>query len=157
MIEENGKVISKQDGQVWVSTLRDTACGSCEAKNACGQSAMAKMLSPEANHVLAIDPIGVDVGDHVVIGIPEDIVLKSSLLMYFMPLLALLFGAVAASYLPFASVNSDLLAAIGGILGFGFGLSVVKWHGNKNSHNESYQPTVLREQIAPLAHPISIQ
>lgn len=157
MIEENGKVISKQGKQVWVSTLRKTACGSCEAKNACGQSALSKLLSPEANHVLAIDPIGVEIGDHVVIGIPEDIVLKSSLLMYLLPLLALIVGAVMANFLPFSSVNPDLLAGIGGIVGFLLGLALVKWHGSKNRNNESYQPTVLREQINPLAHPISIQ
>ena len=148
--------MARDNDQVWVATMRQTACGSCEAKNACGQSALAKMLSPDANHVLAIDPLGVEVGDQVVIGIPEDIVLKSSLLMYLVPLTLMIVLAVLAVQF-FPSFNQDLLASLGGVLGFSLGLILVRWHGQRNRNNERYQPVVLREQIAANASPITIQ
>jgi len=135
--------------------MRKSACDSCSARSGCGQGTLSKLLSPEASHVQAIDKLDVSVGKEVVIGIPENTVLKSSLLMYLMPLVLMLVAAmIAAGFGEILALNEDLLAASGGAMGFSIGLLIVRWYGKKHANSTDFQAVVLREQIPHAATPI---
>ncbi|MAR92136.1 MAG: SoxR reducing system RseC family protein [Pseudomonadota bacterium] len=139
MIEENGRVVAVNPGLAWVETTRHSACDSCSAKSGCGHSALAK-LGQNAVHLEARCDIEVTVGDQVVVGVPEEIMLKSSLLAYLMPLVAMLIAVLAADSL----WQQDLITALAGLLGLGAGFVVLRWHFHRNRHDQRYQPVVLR-------------
>lgn len=157
MIEEHGRIVALEPGAVWVETLRQSACGSCAAQKGCGHSAIARM-SDKTMHVRAItrpkpsqdasippDDTDVDaphyqIGDEVIIGIPEDILLKSSFIAYLMPLLLALGFALAVQ-----AVNpSDAWVALGGATGLSLGFLGVRLHARRVSHDARYHPQVLR-------------
>lgn len=149
MIEENGRVVAKEEGKAWVETVRVTACGSCSARTGCGHSVLEKWMSKDANHVLAADDLNVKVGDEVVIGVPEDVVLKGSLIVYLLPMLTLVGGATIGHLSAVQLVmDTDLLAGLGALLGFLAGMGIVRWHANWSKGDRRFQPVILRRLAA---------
>lgn len=140
MIEESGRIVAVEEGAVWVESIRRAACDTCSAKNGCGQSALAKLGQQHKNHVRALSPLDLSVGDEVVIGVPEDVVMKGTLVAYMMPLIFMLVAAVAAD-----SVNAgDLWVTLAGLIGLGIGFGMVRLHFLKIRTDKRYQPVVLR-------------
>ena len=139
MIEETGKVVAVEDGAVWVETIRQSSCQSCSAKAGCGHSALSK-LGRETVHLRAGTSQQFDVGDEVVIGVPEAVVVTSSLLAYLMPLVVALVFAIPVDSL----THSDGYTALAGMVGLGLGFVGLRLHFKRNQHDERYQPLVLR-------------
>lgn len=99
MIEELGQVLAVEGRQVRVAVNRQNSCGSCKARAACGQG-LAQSLKPGRSHeVLALCELPVQVGDTVVLGIEESLAVRGAVLVYLLPLLALLIGALTADWL----------------------------------------------------------
>ena len=94
-------------GRALVETVRSGSCDQCGARHACGAVGGGR----EAR-VWATDPLGVRPGERVVIGIPEGSVLRASLLVYLVPVAALVLGAVLGNALaPSLGWSTDLGAA----------------------------------------------
>ncbi len=142
MIEEKGRIVAieSKPGVVWVETIRQSACESCAARNGCGQSVLAKLGQQHKNHVRALCDRKVAVGDEVVIGIPEDIVLKGSLVAYLMPLVITLVAAVTADTLGAPEPFIGLASLVGLVLGF----VAVRFHFHRIKNDPRYQPVVLQ-------------
>lgn len=140
MIEESGRVVAVEDGAVWVESIRQTACQSCAARKGCGQSALAKLGQQQKNHVRALNAFDLHVGDEVVIGVPEDVVMKGTLVAYLMPLVLMLVASIAAD----SFTQSDLWVALSGLAGLAVGFLLVRVHFHAVSSDRRYQPLVLR-------------
>ncbi len=145
MIEERGRVVALEEGAVWIETLRQSACGSCSAQKGCGQSAIAR-LSEKPMHLRALTSLSLQVDDEVVIGIPEDILLKSSFVVYVLPLLL----AVTAALLTQAVTASEGWITLAGAAGLAAGFVWGRLHSARVSHDTRYQPQVLRRAERPL-------
>lgn len=139
MIEETGKVVAVEEGAVWVETIRQSACQSCSAKSGCGHSALSK-LGRKAVHLRAGTHQHYTIGEEVVIGVPESVVVTSSVLAYLMPLVVALVFALPVD----AWTGSDGLTALAGLLGLSAGFVALRLHFKRNQHDERYQPQVLR-------------
>lgn len=101
MIEERGQVMAIEGRQVRVAVNRQSACGSCKARAACGQG-LAQSLKPGRCHeVLALCEFPVRIGDTVILGVEESLAVRGAVLVYLLPLLALLAGALMADWLGF--------------------------------------------------------
>lgn len=140
MIEETGRVVAVENGAVWVESIRRAACKSCAARKGCGQSALAKLGQQKKNHVKALNNLNLQVGDSVVIGVPEDIVVKGTFIAYLMPLLLMLVAAVVAESLS----SSDLVVSMSSIAGLLVGFGMVRLHFLRIRGDQRYQPLVLR-------------
>lgn len=139
MIEETGKVVAVEEGAVWIETIRQSSCQSCSAKSGCGHSALSK-LGRDTVHLKAGTSQRFEVGDEVVIGVPETVVVTSSLLAYLMPLVvALVFALPVDAY-----THSDGYTALAGMAGLALGFVALRLHFQRNQHDERYQPQVLR-------------
>jgi len=88
--------------------------------------------------VLCDQPLAV--GDEVIIGLPEDAVLKASALMYVMPLLSLFVFASLADFVSLSEVWV-ILAASGGLA---TGFVAAGWWTRRERGNPAYHPQVLR-------------
>lgn len=148
MIEEQGRVVALETGAVWVQTIRQSTCQSCSAKAGCGQGLMQRLgVGQQHGYVRCLtDDASLQVDDDVVIGVPEDAVVKSSMLVYLLPLLALLAGAVAGE--AWGELASVLLAG----LAFGIALLVVRWYDRRHADDPTLQPVVLRALLARNIH-----
>lgn len=141
MIEEQGKILSIEPGAVWVETIRRSTCGTCQARAGCGQALLQRLGSGARRgfiRVLCDRPL--QVGDEVIIGLPEDAVLRASALMYVLPLLMLFLFAVLADAAGL-SEGWVILAASGGLA---TGFCAAAWWARRERGNPAYQAQVLR-------------
>jgi len=67
------------------------------------------------------------VGDEVQIILQDGVLLRSSMLIYALPLVLLIIGGIAGSYWSNDTANRDGLASIGSLLGLFAGFVLAKW------------------------------
>jgi sigma-E factor negative regulatory protein RseC len=145
MIEESGRVVAVEQGAVWVETIRKSTCSSCSAKSACGQGVLSQLgAGARRGYVRALSGLSLQVGDSVVIGVREDLLVRGSLLVYLLPLLGLFITAGLAEWLAL-SEPLVILSAFFGL--FGSWLAV-RWHSRRSADDPALQPVVLRAMLA---------
>jgi len=150
MIEEPGRVVALEEGAVWVETLRRSTCSACSANAGCGQGLMEKLgVGQKRGYVRALTDLQLAVGDGVVIGIREDLLVSSSLRVYLLPLLGLFAGAMLAQWLALAE-SFVILSGLGGFLSVWW---LVRWHSRRSEADPVLQPVVLRADLAVQAMP----
>ncbi|MBX9754455.1 MAG: SoxR reducing system RseC family protein [Pseudomonadaceae bacterium] len=149
MIEEPGRVVSLEVGAVWVETMRKSTCSNCSANAGCGQGLLDKLaISSQRGTVRVLTDLQLRVGDNVIIGLREDALLRSALLVYLLPLFGLFAGALGADYLALGEPLS-IAAGLVGLLLAGF---LVRGHSRRHADDPALQPVVLRALLgAPLS------
>ena len=142
MILETGKIVSIEPEGVWVETIQRSVCGTCKAEKGCGQSLMAKW-GAQASYIWVLlegrSPNDYSIGDEIQIGIPEDVVVKASLLAYIMPLVLMLVLTITAHYF-FSHEGVTALGALCGLLLGGF---VLRWHAQRSRYDPRLQPVLV--------------
>lgn len=118
MIEEYAVVTSCVNSRVTLEIERRTACSLCGQKRGCGNATWGKLLGHKSHAFEAENSIHANVGDSVVVGIDEHTMLNSVFLLYVLPLLAMLIGAVLADSFLKNEFLVILSAALGLVLGF---------------------------------------
>lgn len=88
MLEELALVTRSDEHHVFVKSLQVSACSHCQQQSSCGASLYARFL-PKRELALR-SPVSLQVGDKVIIGIEESQLLRTSLLLYLLPLLIML-------------------------------------------------------------------
>lgn len=147
MIEEDGQVVTVEEGWAWVETRRPSACGTCAAGQGCGTSVLAGVLGRRKAPVRVINRIGAVAGDRVVIGISESSLVRGSLAIYAAPLLGLFAGALFGQFLIGRFVEyADLASLLGGSAGFAAGLAWLRRFSRITGRDDRYQPVLLRRQ-----------
>ncbi|PKM10996.1 MAG: Fis family transcriptional regulator [Gammaproteobacteria bacterium HGW-Gammaproteobacteria-3] len=124
MIEEVAVVSKIENNQVWVETATSQGCGGCRQKSACSTSVLDQWLHKRA---VAVDcAIDLNPGDEVLIGIEEGTLIRASLLLYLLPLLAMMAGgALAQGLLPDGFGKADLMIAGAALASLGVSLWLI--------------------------------
>lgn len=131
MIEEQARVIGVSGDVAEVATVRHSACGGCAAKQGCGTSLLAAWFPQRELTFRLQNPVDARVGDTVVIGLNEGALQRSSLLVYGLPLMGLLIGAIAGDQFFIALAwPSELGGIIGSLFGLTAALGFVR-HGSE--------------------------
>ncbi len=144
MIEESGLVVALEDGAVWVQTLRKSTCSSCSANVGCGQGLLDKLaINSRRGNVRALTDLQLAVGDQVVIGVREDLLLRSAVQVYLLPLLALLAGGFIGQRLGLGEPLSILLG-LAALLSAGL---LVRWRSLRVADDPRLQPVVVRAML----------
>lgn len=145
MLVETGRVVAVEEDSLWVETVRQTTCGSCAARKGCGHGLMNQISDGHRCLIRVLpgreSPSQCAVDDEVRISIPEDVLLRGSLVVYVLPLLCMLaLAAGAASLFPLAA---DVAGATGAVGGLALGFSLVRWHAWRHRDDGRLQPTLL--------------
>lgn len=145
MLLETGRVVAVDGDGVWVETIRKTTCGSCAAQKGCGHGLLNRISDGHRSLIRAlpgrISAAQCRVDDEVQISIPEEVILRGSLVVYILPLLAMLTGAAAGANLVPAS--ADLGSAHGAVVGIAIGFALVRVHAHRHRDDRSLQPTLV--------------
>lgn len=150
MLTETGRVVACDETGLWVETIRQSTCGSCSAKKACGHSLINSISDGKRSYIrvlpgkLSASDCRID--DNVRISIPEEVLLRGSFVAYIVPLLGMLLGALAG--LELLPMGDDASAAIGSVVGLALGFACVRWHAVRHRDDASFQP-VLIEVLGP--------
>ncbi len=144
MIEERGRVLSIEPGAVWVETIRQSACNSCQARAGCGQSLLQRLGgSRRQGFIRALSTSACTVGDEVVIGIPETAVLRGSMLVYLLPLLGLFLFALLTQ----AVGLGEPAVIVAGFAGMGVGFVMVRWRAARLGTDPAFVPQVISRAL----------
>ena len=146
LLEERGQIVQVEGDYAWIEVARKPGCSSCATRSECGTAVLAKAMSSKPVLIKAVNMIAADVGDEVVVGIEQKALMAGSFSVYAAPLLLMLFAALLGDffgqkfYVEYHNVISMAFALLGLLLGFFW----LKNYSKKASHNESYQPSLIR-------------
>lgn len=139
MIVEEGIVLGPAvDGRLLVETRRRSACGSCQAQAGCGTAAIGKVTGGRRNVVAALADADYRSGEHVELGLAEGALLAGSAILYLVPLLGLLGGALAGS------AFGEGASAASGIAGLLLALLWTRRRARRMAQDPRFQPVILR-------------
>jgi sigma-E factor negative regulatory protein RseC len=154
MLRETGRVVAIEDDGVWVETIRSSTCSACAANKGCGHG-LINRYSGGRGLVRALPgeklaPRDCRVDDQVIIELPEEVILRGSVIVYLVPLLGLLCGALAM-----AGQGGDGPVLAGAAAGLALGLALVRWHARRHRNDRRLQPALL-EIVSRGAQPLSL-
>lgn len=148
MIEERALILSLEANEsnpdasniAVLEIERKTACGLCGQTRGCGNSIWGKLFAHRSTAFKANNNINASVGQSVIVGINEQALLWSALLLYILPLVTMLIASILAM-----QVNDSngvvMLAALAGLI---VGLLWVKGFTASNQYFVMQQPIILR-------------
>lgn len=158
MIEESALVVALEGNDLaWLETQRQSACGQCAVNKGCGTGSIAQLLGKRYTRVLALNQAGAVVGDRVIVGVPEQALVRGALWVYMLPLLGLLLGAVVGRQWAAGVSSGEAASILCGIAGLALGFWAVRRHARRTVRDSRYQPIVLRRaagESGPVAVPM---
>lgn len=138
MIETEARVVETQEGCAWVETRPHSSCGHCDPETGCRSLSISRLFCVKPQRYQVSDPLGCRRGESVVVAIHERGLLKSALLMYLLPIVALFIGAVLGGHW------SETASALAGLLSFFVAILMIRRYSTKYRHDADFQPHIIR-------------
>jgi len=145
MLEETATVVNADNEHIWLQVEKQSACGQCSVNKGCGTSILAAYFNRYPEEIKLPNTHKAKTGDQVLIGLPENAILKGSMLVYLFPILGILFGALLGQYLAgvFAGA-SELYSIVLGLAGFFVGAKWAKHSVAKVRNYKTFQPVLIK-------------
>ncbi len=146
MIEETALILNCEGEYADIETKPQGSCGGCASSEVCGTSAFAKVFGNRRTVVRVVNSLDAKTGDRVIIGLQESALTRVSMIFYMVPIVLMILLALLGQELAigFALISHDLMAIIGGAIGFIAGLGFVRMFAKKVQKDSRYQPVMLR-------------
>ncbi|NVD07497.1 transcriptional regulator [Vibrio sp. JPW-9-11-11] len=137
---------------VELSCEQQTSCSSCSSQKSCGTGIVTKAVGNKSLHWHLVTDKAVEPGQVVEIGLPEKSVLQSAALVYLVPLLAMIAGALAGQWwlAPMLSMGEGLVIAVSILATLG-GIWLAKRLSYQLEQRSSQQVTLLRVLGEPIS------
>jgi sigma-E factor negative regulatory protein RseC len=149
MIEETARVVAIENDQLLLEAETRAACSSCAARQGCGTSVLSKWVGRKFTRFQATNTVNARVGDEVVVGLAEEAMLRGSVFVYLLPLLAMIgFALLADGLISTDTASRDLLVLVSALGGFALMLFISRRLLSTNSNRSKLTPVVLRKNIA---------
>ncbi len=149
MLEETATIVKVDEQYAWVEASSSNSCSHCSAQQGCGTASLQKWFKRKPNRLQVLNNQHLQPGDQVVIGIPEHALVTGSFMIYIIPLLALIIGAIIG-----ASVNDMMAWGHRDGISILFGVSTLlasflwlKKRFHQSAKNSRYQPVILRRSL----------
>ncbi len=141
MIKEWATVISWHQGIAELRCEKPAGgCGNCSQRDGCGSRVLNDM-GPDTQHLLRVKcPQPLAPGQRVEVGIPEASLIRSSLLVYMLPLVCMLLLAAVMQGI----YSTDSAAITGGLAGVVGGFLLAHLAAAQLAHKPAYQPVIIQ-------------
>ncbi len=138
-MQETGLVIKVEGKKAFVAVERRSGCEACPASSICKPT-------EEGSFIEAINEAGAKIGDRVSVSLRSFSYLKGSILVYGIPAVSLIAGAIIGKEILGGAVSLDpeLLSAIGGLGLFGLSFVIVKLLSRRMEKKTEYIPVIER-------------
>ncbi|SIO03257.1 SoxR reducing system RseC family protein [Salinivibrio sp. ES.052] len=152
MIKALAEVTGYHDGWLSLACQQQTSCGSCQSQSQCGTGIVSKALPGKVNHVSVRSPQPLPVGTLVEIGLGEATLLRSALVVYMVPLVMMLVGALLGQFLFASLAGSGEGGVIALSLGCGaLGVVIAQRLAPHVGSADQQQPALLRVMGEPIS------
>jgi sigma-E factor negative regulatory protein RseC len=144
MLETRAVVIQVEGRNAIVQASQVNGCEQCNGKG-CGTGKLSRLFCGEQRRFRVENPINAGVGEEVVISVAEGAILHGIGLVYLLPMLLMVMGAMLGNTMighPSPGQN-DIYAATGAMLGLAAGFVAVKWISSVRAGYQ-YQPYIAR-------------
>ena len=139
MIKEEGVIEKTFEEKAQVRVKKSSACASCGSKDSCHVMGDKDMLIEVANRLHARE------GDYVELSVPAKSLMKLSLLVYLLPVVALIIGAYFGGlWADFFHISSTLASILGGCIVMGTTFFGLKWFDRTLENRVQYHPRITR-------------
>jgi sigma-E factor negative regulatory protein RseC len=142
MILETGTVVAVEADSLWVETIQRSTCEACAAEKGCGQRVLSK-LTGKTNRIRVLfdsqSPKKASPGQSVTIGIPEDVIVSGSILVYLLPVVAAVIGAWLVGS------QNDALGILGAACGLLLGGLIVNLRSKKARNDLRLNPVLIQD------------
>lgn len=140
MSTEQGVIIKVTGEKALVRVKRNTMCEGCNSKGACHSLGGGKEMEAEALNIADATE-----GDRVLLSINPNSVLKIAFLVYLIPVIALVTGALLGEkYASRFSLSPETGALLLAILAFTVIMIPIKYFGNKIGARDEYTPRIIK-------------
>ena len=147
MVREQGIIEDVSGRKTLVRIKKSSACATCESRSDCGVDSGKNMVVEVANN------LGGGKGDHVELSVPSGAFLKLSLLVYILPVIALIAGAFAGGALAgVLHMPLSLASVIGGFLAMGVTFYALKRFDRSSRASSKFQPRMTRILHREVSH-----
>ncbi len=137
-----GLILNTKDKYATVSTSRSGVCADCAEKSSCSSGESEEKGVPEI--ITAVNPIQAKPGDYVEFDLSGHTELKVSLIVWVVPLIGLIMGAFAGSYL-FQKLSQDSGTLLGAFLGFIIAFSIIMVYDRYFVDKEELIPLISKK------------
>ena len=144
MITERAVVTRCEGGQAEILLQRASACADCELSHGCGTSALGKLLGNRTRPLLIETRQDLKPGDNLLLGLSETALVRASLTVYGLPLLAM----VGAGLLSAMSGLGETWVTLSSIAGFIAGYKFAS-HLTKQLEADRLTPYIVDIQVNP--------
>jgi sigma-E factor negative regulatory protein RseC len=141
MLEKRAIVVETRNGYAWVQASQASGCEQCAGKG-CGSGKLAQLFCSKPRLFQVDNKINASAGDQVIISIADGAVLHGIGLVYLLPLLLSLGGAVFGNALVQPD-QRDGYAAMGALLGLAAGFVLARWISSRQFRSR-IQPCITR-------------
>ncbi len=139
MVTEEGIIEKTSNNKAMVSMQQSSACASCSSKGGC------RVSSDQQVMIEVVNDLHAKVGDRVEISMGSGSLLKVSFFVYFIPILALIAGALAGDSLARSlHIEASLGSILGAVIAMGITFYVLRRLDKAAKPEKGYQPCVTR-------------
>jgi sigma-E factor negative regulatory protein RseC len=143
MIEEEGIVAEVEGDIAKVSIVKKSGCEQCAAAGVC--------YPGEEEYMEALNPLSAKKGQKVKIVVAPQVYLKASIILFGIPMAALVAGAIIAKNITLryaGEPHSDLWAFIAGMICMVVSFFFIRVYNNKVEKTQTYKPVIV-EILSP--------
>ncbi len=139
MLEQDATVIESKEGHIWVEAISRSSCSQCSATS-CSTSVISKVFGFRRNLLKMENSLQAKAGDQVIIGIPDNVLVKASVWAYLVPVISMVlftFMAVVQGY-------GDGLQVLFALTGLATGFILVGRLTRSDYQGKAFDPLLLR-------------
>ena len=143
MIEEEGVVAETEGDIAKVALAKKSGCEQCAAASVCHPG--------DEEFMEALNPLRAKKGQKVKVVVAPQVYLKASLILYGIPMAALVAGAIIAKNIAMryaGEPHSDLWAFIAGFICMVVSFFFIRVYNNKVEKTQTYKPVIV-EILSP--------
>ena len=117
LVLEKAVIVSLHDQQARVAPVSENACSTCASGSACSSALLAPLFRNKSRTLTVDNTVNAKTGEEVTIGLNRMALVVASLLVYLLPVLMLLAGAIIGEAMSFAIglEGNELISILTGI------------------------------------------
>jgi sigma-E factor negative regulatory protein RseC len=147
MLETRAIIIHVQGDKALVEAKGGAGCGNCDSENGCTSSKLSQLFCSKPRQFTVLNESHAGVGDEVQITLPDGVLLRSSMLMYVVPLSLLLSGGMLGAHWASDTATRDGYAAIGSLCGLVGGFVLAKWLAKRSLVSAVARPVEVKTAL----------
>ena len=114
---ETRAIVVSVDGEEAVVIAKYVGCGQCDNEKGCASGKLSQLFCSKPRQFRVRNQLNARVGEEVNVMVADGVLLRSSIILYLIPVMFLLLGGLLGSSGIFDSVGHDGYAVTGALLG----------------------------------------